>query len=270
MVTLRAARVDEHAAFARLFPMLATDDPVPDRDRWEQDIHAHTLFAERDDGAVVAYLYGQPLSTLGYIRHLVVAPEARGAGLGRALMLAAGVSFRGRGCDRWCLNVKPDNDAAVGLYRSLGMTEAYRSTALTVAWTTAAALPPSPATDAAHPLDAADDSLVERTFDLPEGQLAFARAQPGRVLVGLRDGARWVGAACFDPAFQSAFPFRVADATRARALLEAMRPHASAGSTGVRVVVDDGDAVVEALTAAGAVVTMRLLHLEGELPGGGE
>lgn len=268
MTTLRAARPDEHAAFTRLFPMLGTTDPVPGPERWAQDISAHTFFAERADGLVVGYLYGQPLSSLGYIRHLVVAPEARGEGLGRALMLAAGRSFRERGCERWCLNVKVDNHAALGLYRSLRMSEAYRSTALVLRWDAVAALPPSPATDAGCALDAADDAAVERAFDLPEGQLAFARAQPGRVLVGLRDGGRWVGAACFDPAFPGAFPFRVADPTWARALLEALRPHALPGQPGVRAVIDDGEAVVAALTAAGATVTMRLLHLEGVLPAG--
>ncbi|MDB4932750.1 MAG: Acetyltransferase, family protein [Myxococcaceae bacterium] len=265
MTTLRAARPDEHATFARLFPLLGTTDPVPSLERWAQDVSAHTLFAERD-GAVVGYLYGQPLSAVGYVRHLVVAPAARGAGLGRALMLAAADGFRARGCERWCLNVRTDNAAALGLYRALGMAEAYRSTALTVAWGALAALPPSPPALVAAVITSADDAAVERRFDLPEGQLAFARAQPGRALVGLRDGDGWTAAACFDPAFPGAFPFRVSSPAAVRALLEALRPYARPGGAVVRCVIDDGDAVVDAFAAAGATVEMRMLHLEGELP----
>lgn len=265
MTTLRAARPDEHRTFARLFPLLGTTDPVPSGERWAQDISAHTLFAERD-GEVVGYLYGQPLSSVGYVRHLVVAPAARGAGLGRALMLAAADGFRARGCERWCLNVRTDNAAALGLYRALGLAEAYRSTALTVAWSAVAAMPPSPPALAAVGLTAADDPAVERAFDLPEGQLAFARAQPGRVLVGLRDGAAWAAVACFDPAFPGAFPFRVTSPAAVRAMLEALRPFARPDTAGVRCVIDDGDAVVDAFTSVGASVEMRMLHLEGELP----
>jgi GNAT superfamily N-acetyltransferase len=265
MTTLRAARLDEHATFARLFPLLGTTDPVPSPARWAQDISAHTLFAERG-GAVVGYLYGQPLSSVGYVRHLVVAPEARGTGLGRALMLAAADGFRARGCERWCLNVRTDNAAALGLYRALHLAEAYRSTALTVAWSAVTALPAPPPGLAAAVLTAADDAAVERAFDLPEGQLAFARAQPGRVLVGLRDGAAWAAAACFDPAFPGAFPFRVTAPAMARALLEALRPFARPDGAGVRCVIDDGDAVVDVFTAVGATVEMRMLHLEGALP----
>ncbi len=265
MTTIRAARLDEYASFVRLFPLLETTDRIPGPERWVKDIGPHTLFGERD-GAVVAYLYGQTLPRTGYVRHLVVAPEARGGGLGRALMRAAGRRFGDRGCERWCLNVKTDNTVALGLYRSLGLTEAYPSTEMIIAWASVAALPPSSPTVTARPLDAADDTTAERAFDLPEGQLGFVRAQPGRVLVGLRDGGEWEGLACFDPAFPGAFPFRVKGTAKVRALLEALRPHALPGQASVRAVIDDGDAVVDALTAAGAEVSMRLLHLEGTLP----
>lgn len=35
----------------------------------------------------------------------------------------------------------------------------------------------------------------------------------------------------------------------------------------VRAMIDDGDAVLELLTDVGAEVVMRVLHLEGDLPG---
>lgn len=264
--TVRPARPDEYPAFTRLFPLLGTTDPLASPERWASDIGPQTLLAERD-GAVVGYLYGQALSAMGYVRHVVVDAEARGEGVGRALMMAAAAAFRERRCERWCLNVKPDSEPALGLYRSLGMSEAYRSTAMVLPWEAVASLPSPPNAPEARSIVPADDQAVERAFALPSGQLAVSRAQVGRVLVGLREAERWVGAACFDPAFPGAFPFRVAGAMELRPLLEAMRPLALPGQERVRVVIDDGDALVELLAAAGAEVTMRLLHLQGTLPG---
>lgn len=263
MTTIRPARPDEHAAFARLFPYLDTPDPAPPIDRWADDIAPHTLFAERD-GVVVAYVFGQALTAMGYVRHLVVAPEARGEGLGRTMLLAMAGRFRSGGCARWCLNVKVDNAVALALYRSLGMSVAYPSTDLALPWTAVDALPLAPASACA--IAPPDDAAIEATFGLPAGQLAFTRPRPGRVLVGLRDADRWVGFACFSPAVGGAFPFRVVEARWVRALLEAMRPHAPDAATRLHAVIDDGPAVVDALRAVGATVQMNLLHLEGALP----
>ena len=49
-----------------------------------------------------------------------VAPERRGEGLGRALLWAAEAAARRRGASWMRLEVRPDNRAAIDLYRSAG------------------------------------------------------------------------------------------------------------------------------------------------------
>jgi ribosomal protein S18 acetylase RimI-like enzyme len=56
----------------------------------------------------------------GYINNLYVAPERRGAGLGRELMKHADEFFRSRGIRRVRLTVTHTNEAAVKLYRACG------------------------------------------------------------------------------------------------------------------------------------------------------
>lgn len=56
----------------------------------------------------------------GYINNLYVAPERRGAGLGRELMKHADEFFRARGIRRVRLTVTQTNESAVALYRACG------------------------------------------------------------------------------------------------------------------------------------------------------
>lgn len=57
----------------------------------------------------------------GWVYYLAVAPERRGAGLGRALMRAAEDWLRERGAPKIQLIVREDNEAAIGFYEALGM-----------------------------------------------------------------------------------------------------------------------------------------------------
>ncbi|MGA4843637.1 GNAT family N-acetyltransferase [Streptomyces sp. G45] len=56
------------------------------------------------------------------LARIVVAPHARGRGLGRALVRALLTEALGTGCDQVFLRVHPDNAAALGCYRSVGFT----------------------------------------------------------------------------------------------------------------------------------------------------
>ncbi|MGW5200300.1 N-acetyltransferase family protein [Streptomyces spiralis] len=78
------------------------------------------------DGAVVGYVrvgLATPLASNAHVRQirgLAVADEARGAGVGRALLRAAVEEARRRGARRLSLRVLGHNTAARGLYASEG------------------------------------------------------------------------------------------------------------------------------------------------------
>jgi mycothiol synthase len=78
-----------------------------------------------DPGRILGYnwLKIEPGATLGEIYVLGVHPDAAGAGLGRALMLAGLARLRARGCTAVELYVEAESTAPVRLYRSLGFAD---------------------------------------------------------------------------------------------------------------------------------------------------
>jgi ribosomal protein S18 acetylase RimI-like enzyme len=261
--TLRPARNEDYASFARLFPELATDDPVPDAARYERDLVSSMLLAETA-GAVSGYLYYQVLEGLLYVRHIVVAPEARRSGVGRALMGAARELGRAGGATRWCLNVKPGNAPAIALYERCGLVKGYRTNALRVDWSATERLPASPATKV-RPIEPSDDARVEAEAKVVPGLLQDARKRGGRVLLVAEDGASVTGAAIFDPGFPGAYPFKAARPDVAFTILHAMKPHARSTDTYVGVVIEDQAAVARALLDAGATLRFEIDHMSGPL-----
>lgn len=96
------------------------------------------VFVAEQDGAVVGYLLGgtgqrspiYTISAVGMIFDLVVAPAARRAGIGRALVDAALAWFDGRGLEHVQVNFSTVNPSAAEFWPRLGFTpflcEAYR------------------------------------------------------------------------------------------------------------------------------------------------
>lgn len=258
---LRPARVDDYPAFVRLFPELAVDDPTPSAARWAAEFVPGAIVVE-EDGAVLAYTWVQELGDTGYVRHVVVAPDARGRGLGRALMDAAAARFRAAGLACWCLNVKPENATARRLYEAVGMAPRHESVAVRADWGIRGRLPASDATT--RVVVPAEDAAVEASAGLLAGQLADGRAR-GRIPVAAWSGADVVGAALFDPAFPGAFPFRARTPAVAGALLRALHGHRRPEHDSVQVVVEGDAALADALLAAGGSARMRILHYAGAL-----
>jgi hypothetical protein len=120
----------------------------------------------------------------GYVRQLVVDRRVRRKGVGRALMRRVADDLRSRGARAWRLNVKPENDAAVALYRSLGLDVQYHTVALFLAWDQIRALAAESGAPAIRPLPQDEDAIIERSFRLPAGS-ACARAPPGSRPAGL-------------------------------------------------------------------------------------
>jgi ribosomal-protein-alanine N-acetyltransferase len=279
LIVRRAERSD-YPTFVRLFPELQVDDPVPERVVWEVGLAPWTWIAEvaggRPGGAsALGYLYCQEYQDTGYVRHVVVDPQARRAGVGRALMRFVGDALREAGRRRWCLNVKPGNLAALGLYESLGLEVAYPAVVLRLPWAAMAALGAPSAADGlvVRLLTPERFALVEGGFALPRGQLEAA-ARQGRLLVEAIsepvDHQAPVGFASFDlssPSFPRAFPFRLRDGRVLASLLQALKAHALPGFDHVQLVLElvnsDERAAVDRLMTAGATVRDEVLHLAG-------
>ncbi|MFY0538431.1 GNAT family N-acetyltransferase [Nannocystis pusilla] len=151
--------------------------PDPSPAHWAAEIVPNTWLFEQD-GEAVGYLFFERLDGVGYIRHVVVAPERRGQGIGLAMLRAAAAELRAAGCVTWCLNVKPGNLPAVGLYQRLGMREAYRSTALRFAWAQTDALPACARSLETRAIEPADDAAIEAAFSSRAGS-SRAGAPPG-------------------------------------------------------------------------------------------
>lgn len=259
---LRRASSDDYPAFARLFPELLVDDPIPTLDTWVSALAPSTFIAARAD-EVLGYCYFQEYTDTGYIRNIVVAPDARRGGVGRALMLATSEHLRSRGKATWRLNVKPTNHAARSLYERMGLRTKYLAKALRLPWASARALPRSTATTRALTPDR--EPAVEARFDLPRGQLAAARAQQRVLLEAVSsDGEETIGLAAFDPKFPGAFPFRVSAMDALTPLLAAMREHVPADEH-VNLVAEDDERLASVLESVGARLRDEILHMEGAL-----
>lgn len=266
---IRRASADDYSAYVAMFRELEIEDPIPSAARFTGELLAKILIYERA-GTPIGYVLFDRLAANGYVRNLVVSPGARGGGIGAALMTAAAAELRTRGADdQWHLNVKVDNTAAIRLYERLGMRVEHASTALRLAWAHVDQLPADTAPVSVLPVAAEEDDDVERALGILSGRIQMNRARAGVVLRQLRDERLApVGFACFDPAFPGAFPFRVARPALARTLLDALAPHARPGDLDLQLVIEDDDALTEALIAAGAEVRLRLLHYAGPLPAG--
>jgi GNAT superfamily N-acetyltransferase len=262
-VNVRAAVDADYDAYARLFPELGVDDPLPSRERFIADLLARMLVAVEGD-EVVGYSLLEILSDTGYVRNIVTALRARRRGVGAALMAAMRARFVAAGATMWCLNVKPDNAAAIALYRGCGLAPAYHSAALRVPAQVPLASPPD---IELVPLPAEADSVIEPRFRLLRGQLASARARPSksRHVVQLRRGNETLGVGVFSAAIPGAFPFRLVEPALAGAFIAHLRTLAPPDAAFVQVGIEDDDALRAALLALGAYVQLEILHMRGML-----
>lgn len=111
---------------ARLHEQLFPDTYLTRTSMLESLDDEHRLFAAEVGGTVAGYVYVQdkPLEDEGYIDFIGVSAEARGRGLGRALLDAAvHWAMVERGRPRVSLTARQDRTPALGLYEAAGFRE---------------------------------------------------------------------------------------------------------------------------------------------------
>ena len=81
-----------------------------------------TFLVARAGKKVVGYVIGYVEVETGYIASIAVDPETRGQGLGRLLMQTVMPKLYANGARTIGLHVREDNEAAIGLYESLGFS----------------------------------------------------------------------------------------------------------------------------------------------------
>lgn len=260
-MTVQPAIPADYGTFARLFPELRVPDAIPSQEKFERELMPTAFMAVNRDGRAVGIACWQILAGAGYLRIIISDPAERRQGIGRELMTAVRDRFRAAGCTTFCLNVFPDNAAAIALYESFGLAKAWRSRAVHFDW---ALLDGRPATSTARVIEPDDDAHAEHETGMYLGLVADARAK-GRVLYMIERDDQVVAATVFDPTFPGAYPFRAKTLDDAIALLHALRPHARPTDEGLAISTEDQEALADALLAIGAKVRVETLHMRGPL-----
>lgn len=267
--TIRDMRADDYRTFAALFPELESGDATPGEAYFAAKIAPSAVVAELG-GEAVGYSHFQIFADEGYIRHLAVDRRVRGRGVGRALMNAIAGRMRAAGCVAWRLNVKPENEPAVGLYTAVGMSLAYASMTLRFPWTLVDMITMLPRRLSIARITEEERAAIEAHFELPSGQLEVLDRSPTTYLLRLVDtelpGDLTLGFAAFDVAFGGAFPFRVAEPGLAAPLLAGLRPLAAPERPWMQIVAEGDPRMAELLVNSGASVVMSFVHMRGDLP----
>jgi len=101
------------------------NDPAADIALARKGSNATVLVGRDNDSIVATVLVGHD-GHRGWVYYVVVDPDCRDRGYGRAIMKAAEQWLRGHGIEKLQLLVRPDNDQVQTFYQSLGYAEQER------------------------------------------------------------------------------------------------------------------------------------------------
>lgn len=97
----------------------AWNDPHRDIAR-KLDVQRELFLVGDVEGRVIATVMGGYDGHRGSVNYLAVDPSARGAGQGRAMMAELERRLEAIGCPKLNLQLRADNDVALGFYRAIG------------------------------------------------------------------------------------------------------------------------------------------------------
>ena len=252
MHTVRSAGVADYPVLVRLFPELGVADPLPSREQFAEHMVPGVLIVE-EDAVPVGYAFWRCYGAISHVGHVVVAPQARGRGFGRALLDEARLRAIASGSTHWFLTVKQDNTPALRLYERMGMVIDREGWAVETSWTDLESLPPGSAAQAVV-VPPSDDAMMAARFGLPVRRLAVLRQIPDEVMYAVYEDGHAVGFGGFAPGYPRVFPICVARIDVAHTLCQAFRRHARFDH--VHVTVEGDRELFERLRVLGA----RLHH----------
>jgi GNAT superfamily N-acetyltransferase len=256
--TTRPATPADYSFFVRLFAELGAPDPTPPAERFASEIVPRAAVLE-EGGAPVGYSAWNVFERTFHVANVVVAPEARGRGAGRAILEDLRARARAAGCTRWYLNVKQENAVALRLYERARFAIEGESWALHATWGALASLPREEGARARIPEPGEDEGIAER-LGLERSRIARLRARAGTSLVVLDRGeGEPVGFGAFDPSFPGIHALRVARPALAPVLFEACRP--AARDDYLRLFVERDRALADLLRARGAALDFALYQM---------
>jgi ribosomal protein S18 acetylase RimI-like enzyme len=257
----RQARREDHPAFARFWDALDLNQVVPEIDYWIEHLMPKTIFLETENGELAAYALTFPFGERGAVRQIAVAPEFRGRGVGKRIMKVVAERFRAAGVRDWRLEVRANNAAGIGCYRSVGMEILRTMETMRISREVAERFAQRGPVELVDP---AEDEAVEVRWDLGRGQMArWRKARPTAVMWQVRDRGLTHYQPTYSPTHGLMFPFRAADAETAAMLIGAAVDHGIAHE--VESLLVDPPAI-EALRSAGARVIETLYEMGGPLP----
>lgn len=220
-----------------------------------------TIFLEAENGELAAYALTFPFGERGDVRQIAVAAEYRGRGVGKRIMQVVAERFRAAGVRDWRLEVRANNAAGIGCYRSVGMEILRTMETVRISREVADRFAQRGAVELVDP---AEDEAIEVRWDLGRGQMArWRKARPTAVMWQVPGRGLTHYQPTYAPTHGLMFPFRAADAEAAAMLIGAALDHGIAHE--VESLLVDPPAI-EALRDAGARSIETLYEMGGPLP----
>jgi GNAT superfamily N-acetyltransferase len=258
----RRGTPSDYPVFVELFRAITTEDPVPERERWEGFLAEQSLMVVHD-GRVIAFANTELLADHAHIHLLAVLPEYRRRQVARFLLAAVKRELASSKFTRFSLHVRENNPIAIRLYESIGMQRAGSSVGLRVLWARIRELGPLGAGVRAELVPTTADSALESAFAITPTRLARFRER-GRVVLALVSGGETLGIVVHDPTGGPS-SFRLRRSDLALAALVALVPYASSEKGSVDLSIDDDPGAEAVILRLGASVWYRSYRYEGAL-----